>query len=93
MIFIVQPDYLAIDPSHTVHLQGPPRAICTFAPLGLQFSSENTDHVLLSISIEPVGQCQAGQGLGMRLLCENVCVDLWPVSHYSFSAAVHKQKK
>ena len=24
------------DPSHTVHLQGPPRAI-TFAPLGLQF--------------------------------------------------------
>ena len=33
MIFIVQPDYLAIDPSHTVLLQGP----YTFAPLGLQF--------------------------------------------------------
>ena len=31
MIFIVQPDYLAIDPSHT------PRAIYTFVPLGLQF--------------------------------------------------------
>ena len=37
MIFIVQPDYLAIDSSHTVHLQGPPRAIYSFAPLGLQF--------------------------------------------------------
>ena len=37
MMFIVQPEYLAIDPSHTVHLQGPPRAIYTFAPLGLQF--------------------------------------------------------
>ena len=24
-----------IDPSHTVHLQGPPRAIYTFVPLGL----------------------------------------------------------
>jgi len=23
--------------SHTVHLQGPPRAVYTFAPLGLQF--------------------------------------------------------
>ena len=34
--FIVQPDLLAIDPSHTAHLQGPPRAIYTFAPLGLQ---------------------------------------------------------
>ena len=32
--FIVQ---LALDPNHTVHLQGPPRAIYTFAPLGLQF--------------------------------------------------------
>ena len=32
--FIAQ---LALDPSHTVHLQGPPRAIYTFAPLGLQF--------------------------------------------------------
>ena len=47
MIFIVQPDYLAIDPSHTVHLQGPPRAIYTFAPLGLQFSSENTESSIL----------------------------------------------
>ena len=37
MIFIVQPDLLALDPSHTVHLQGPPRAIYTSAPLGLQF--------------------------------------------------------
>ena len=37
MIFIVQPDYLAIDPSRTAHLQGLPKAIYTFAPLGLQF--------------------------------------------------------
>ena len=33
---------LALDPSHTVHLQGPPRAIYTFAPLGLQILAENT---------------------------------------------------
>ena len=30
-------DTTAVFPSHTVHLQGPPRAIYTLAPLGLQF--------------------------------------------------------
>ena len=61
MIFIVQPDKLAIDPSHTVHLQGPPRAIYTFAPLGLQFL-ENTGAltkfapgwVLIGVNFDPI---------------------------------------
>ena len=37
MIFIVQLRLTALDPSDTVHVQGPPRAIYTFVPLGLQF--------------------------------------------------------
>ena len=55
VIFIVQPDYLAIDPSHTVDVQGPPRAIYTYAPLGLQFLARtllNLDHQRVSVFCE-----------------------------------------
>ena len=57
MIFIVQPAYLAIDPSRTAHLQGLPKAIYTFAPLGLQFLARTLVCVRACVRVHACSAC------------------------------------
>ena len=74
MIFIVQPDYLAIDPSRTAHLQGLPKAIYTFAPLGLQFLARTLVCVHACVRVHA---CSACVFVCVRAVCVGVCVGGW----------------
>ena len=74
MIFIVQPDYLAIDPSRTAHLQGLPKAIYTFAPLGLQFLARTLVCVRACVRVHA---CSACVFVCVRAVCVGVCVGGW----------------